>query len=335
MQLLPNPDEEFQCYKKKDTIINLNPDYISKLIDDCKRQLIQGNPVIKLSSPIKIFGSINGQYNDLMRYFCLFGRPSELKGDIECVDYLFLGNFSGRGAFSLETLCLLLAMRTKFNGRFHLLRGNQEDKEIAKICGLEEECREKLKEDTTQPNSIFNKLCDLFEYLPLVAIINNQIACIHSGVGNNSLDLNEVKKLIFPISVKDCPAAKEILWNIPTPNNNENESINSITKKYRNQTYNTNLVVEFLKKNKLKMIIRSHDICDMGLSKCFGDRVMTIFSSTNYCGIYKNSGATLFIKKSYDIQTKKLTCEDNIAVWQKSDWSKTEYPPSPKRNYAK
>ena len=34
----------------------------------------------------KIYGSINGQYNDLMRDFSFFGRPSELKGDIECVD---------------------------------------------------------------------------------------------------------------------------------------------------------------------------------------------------------------------------------------------------------
>ena len=36
--------------------------------------------VIKLRSPVKIFGKINGKYNDLMRYFSLFGRPSKLRG---------------------------------------------------------------------------------------------------------------------------------------------------------------------------------------------------------------------------------------------------------------
>ena len=337
LQLLPNPDEDYQYYKKNETIINLNVDYISKLIDDCKKQLTNNSasPVIKLRSPIKIFGSINGQYNDLMRYFSLFGRPSELKGDIECVDYLFLGNFTGRGAFSLETICLLLALRTKFNGHFHLLRGNQEDLEVSRCYGLGEECKEKLKENINDPNSIFQKLCNLFEYLPLVAIVNNQIACMHSGIGRSSLNLNDVKKLKFPISVKDCLPAQEILWNTPAPINSENDPTNNFTKKYRNQAYGANAVTEFLKMNKLKMIIRSHDVCDMGISKCYGDRVITIFSSTNYCGFYKNTGAMLFIKKSYEIQPKILTCEEKIAVWQKDDWSKTEYPPSPKRTYAK
>ena len=82
-----------------------------------------------------------------MRYFSLFGRPSELKGDIESIDYLFLGNFTNRGAFSLETVCLLLALKVKYNGHFHLLRGNQEDLEMSKLYGLAEECKEKLKED--------------------------------------------------------------------------------------------------------------------------------------------------------------------------------------------
>ena len=67
--------------------------------------------LIKLRSPIKIFGSIDGQYNDLMRYFNFWGRPSDLKGDIECFEYLFLGNVVNRGMFNLETLCLLLALK--------------------------------------------------------------------------------------------------------------------------------------------------------------------------------------------------------------------------------
>ena len=127
LQLLPNPDEEYTYYKKNANIIVLDKNFISNLINEALGQLKNSSPLIKLRSPVKIFGSINGQYNDLMRYFSLFGRPSELKGDIECVDYLFLGNFTNRGAFSLETVCLLLALKVKYNGHFHLLRGNQED----------------------------------------------------------------------------------------------------------------------------------------------------------------------------------------------------------------
>ena len=113
LQLLPNPDEEYTYYKKNSTIISLDKNYIINLINEALTQFKASSPLIKLRSPVKIFGSINGQYNDLMRYFSLFGRPSELKGDIECVDYLFLGNFTNRGAFSLETICLLLALIKK------------------------------------------------------------------------------------------------------------------------------------------------------------------------------------------------------------------------------
>ena len=333
LQLLPNPDEEYTYYKKNSNIILLEKTYITNLINEALTQLKASSPLIKLRSPVKIFGSINGQYNDLMRYFTLFGRPSELKGDIECVDYLFLGNFTNRGAFSLETICLLLALKIKYNGHFHLLRGNQEDLEISKLYGLADECKEKLKEDINQPTSIFQRLCALFEYLPLAAVINNQIICVHSGISKNGFSLNEIQRLKLPINVKNCQIAKDILWNTPS-GGNENTFNKNLPSEFKPDHFNAITVDSFLKNNNLKMIIRSHDVCEKGINNCFGDRVITIFSSTNYCGVYQNAGALIFIKKSYEIQPKILTCEENIAVWQ-TDWSKTNYPPSPIRSFQK
>ena len=333
LQLLPNPDEEYTYYKKYANIILLDKTYVTNLINEALNQLKASSPLIKLRSPVKIFGSINGQYNDLMRYFSLFGRPSESKGDIESVDYLFLGNFTNRGAFSLETVCLLLALKIKYNGHFHLLRGNQEDLDMSKLYGLADECKEKLKEDISQPNSIFQQLCNLFEYLPLAAVVNNQIFCVHSGIGKSGLFLNDIQRLKFPIKVKSCEIAKDLLWN--TPNINDNIPFNkNLPIEYKPEKFDSNGLDNFLKNNKLKMIIRSHDVIQKGISNCFGDRVLTIFSSTNYCGVYQNAGALIFIKKSYEIQPKILTCEENIAVWQ-NDWSKTIYPPSPIRNFPK
>ena len=308
LQLLPNPDEEYTYYKKNANIIVLDKNYISNLINEALGQLKASSPLIKLRSPVKIFGSINGQYNDLMRYFSLFGRP-------------------------LETICLLLALKIKYNGHFHLLRGNMEDLEVSKLYGLGDECKEKLKEDITQPNSIFNQLCNLFEYLPLAAVINNQIFCVHNGISKNGLFLNEIQRLKFPIQVKSCQIAKDILWN--SPSLNDNIMFNKLLPiEYKPEQFNSNSLDNFLKNNKLKMIIRSHDVCQKGISNCFGDRVLTIFSSTNYCGIYQNAGALIFIKKSYEIQPKILTCEENIAVWQ-TDWNKSNCPPSPMRNFQK
>ena len=91
--------------------------------------------VLKVDAPVKVFGDIHGQYIDLMRFFDLWGTPDE-NGDIESYDYLFLGNYVDRGNHSLETICLLMALKIKFPDKIHLLRGNHEDKWINNAFGF-------------------------------------------------------------------------------------------------------------------------------------------------------------------------------------------------------
>ncbi len=51
-----------------------------------------------------------------MRFFDLWGCPTDgnKNGDIESFDYLYLGDFVDRGSHSLETICLLLALKIKY-----------------------------------------------------------------------------------------------------------------------------------------------------------------------------------------------------------------------------
>jgi protein phosphatase len=114
LQLMPLP-EQFVPLKMSDRPIILNREYISNLISQCKDLMITLPTLLRLKYPIKIFGTLNGQYNDLIRYFNFWGRPHEHKGDIESVEYLFLGNFVNRGAFSIEVLCLLMALKVVDN----------------------------------------------------------------------------------------------------------------------------------------------------------------------------------------------------------------------------
>lgn len=68
--------------------------------------------VLTLTAPVKIFGDLHGQFGDLMRLFSEYGSPSTA-GDIAYIDYLFLGDYVDRGAFSLETIALLLALKVR------------------------------------------------------------------------------------------------------------------------------------------------------------------------------------------------------------------------------
>jgi hypothetical protein len=98
--------------------------------------------ILKVSAPVKVFGDIHGQYIDLMNFFTKWGCPNEgPNGDIMSNDYLFLGDFVDRGNLSLETICLLMALKVKYPDQIHLIRGNHEDILINSGFGFQGECQ--------------------------------------------------------------------------------------------------------------------------------------------------------------------------------------------------
>ena len=112
-------DRQF-IFKKEDII---------SLTNECM-DIVRCQPnVLRVRVPVKVFGDFHGQYQDMMRFFDLWRGPIESSrgGDIESYDYLFLGDYIDRGDNSLETICLLMALKVKFPTQIHLLRGNHED----------------------------------------------------------------------------------------------------------------------------------------------------------------------------------------------------------------
>jgi hypothetical protein len=100
-----------------------------------------------------------------MRFFDIWKMPNDNsdKADISGFDYLFLGNYVDRGAYSLETVCLMMAIKLKFPKQIFLLRGNHEDRNVNKYLGFGEECTKRLGEDINNPNSVFAKVNDMFD----------------------------------------------------------------------------------------------------------------------------------------------------------------------------
>ena len=47
-----------------------------------------------------------------------------------------------------------------------------------------DECQERLYEDPLAEDSVWNKINEFFEWLPLCAVIEDKIVCVHGGIGS-------------------------------------------------------------------------------------------------------------------------------------------------------
>ena len=282
------------------------------LADSCLAILKSQPIVLEVRAPVKVFGDVHGQYQDLMRFFDLWGSPTDHgNGDIEANDYLFLGDYVDRGSNSLETVCLLIALKVRYPDQIHLLRGNHEDRLINNVFGFGEECANRLGEDVASPTSVYSKLNLLFDWLPLAATIDNKILCLHGGIGQALKELQQVRQLERPLEVVHEAISPEeqllvdILWSDPTDNDEETGIQNNYIRD-PNQTGNIvkfgpDIVEDFLQRNKLMMILRAHECVMDGFERFAGGSLITIFSATDYCHKYKNAGALLFINRKYEI----------------------------------
>lgn len=88
---------------------------IDCLINEAFKVFSRDSTVLNLKTPVKVFGNLNGQYNDLMRSFESYNHPSDdtSMGDIHVMQYIFLGDICDRGLYSLEIILLIFALKVK------------------------------------------------------------------------------------------------------------------------------------------------------------------------------------------------------------------------------
>mmetsp|Transcript_76336 Transcript_76336/g.210721 ORF Transcript_76336/g.210721 Transcript_76336/m.210721 type:complete len:854 (+) Transcript_76336:129-2690(+) len=315
---------------------------VAQLCDQVLEILKGQDMMLKLRAPIKVYGDIHGQYLDLMRLFARYKAPLEGEnGDIDSMDYLFLGDFVDRGSFSLETVCLLFALKVRYPTQIHLIRGNHEDPTINAIYGFRDECRRRLKEETEDPDSCWNKFNRAFEYLPVGAIIEDRILCLHGGIGGSLNVVGEISSMGRPLHVAQIPQTPfeqritDLLWSDPS----DNDSVTGVTTNETRDPDGTGRIVkfgpdrveEFLHRNEpLSMIIRAHECVMDGFERFANGRLITVFSATDYCGHHKNAGALLFVRRDLTIVPKLIyPMERTLNTWD--PMSMERRPPTPPR----
>ena len=328
---------------EEDSTFCLDIETVMNLIDQCMK-IVQEQPmVLKVEAPVKVFGDIHGQYQDLMRFFDLFSAPIQGPGgDIDGLDYIFLGDYVDRGTHSLETICLLMALKIKYPNQIHLLRGNHEDRWINSVFGFETELCDRLRDDIDNP-VIFTKFNDFFDFLPLAAIINDEVLCLHGGIGSSINSLSDIEKIQRPLEVihevtnADQQLVVDILWSDPTdsdietgiqPNSTRDPTgVGNIVK------FGPDRVEEFLKGNNLTLILRAHECVMDGFERFAGGSLITVFSATDYCGKHKNAGAILILGKDFKINPKLIYPQEcPNKNWDNGEEALKLRPPTPPRN---
>lgn len=306
-----------------DIRFNLKREMVAKLCDEVEKILEDEPVLIHLKAPLKIYGNLNGQMGDLMKLFEHFGMPcdSQLQGDIEGFTYLFLGDYVDLGRYSVEVICLLLSLKLKYPDGIYLLRGHHEDRAINRMFGLGEECARKFNEDIDEKDSIFFRLNRIFDLLPLAAVIEEKILCVHGGIGTTLNNISEIENMDKPIVItpntnnytKD-QIVLDLLYSDPVENELEN---NNKPNPDRNFLY-TNIkkfgidrLRSFIKENNLNFIIRSHECCKDGFERFSNDSLMTVFSAMDYCGKGGNAASVLIVKKNLEVIPKIVYPNEN------------------------
>ncbi|XP_067002286.1 uncharacterized protein [Anabrus simplex] len=270
--------------KKTDKQVNLAEWQVKQLCLSTREIFLEQPMLLELEAPVNIVGDIHGQYEDLLRHFDKLGYPP-------LANYLFLGDYVDRGKNSLEVICLLLAYKLKYPNNFFLLRGNHECASINRVYGFYDECKRRYSV------KLWKTFTDLFNCLPVAALIEGTIFCMHGGLSPQLVDLSEIRKIPRPIDVPDSGLVCDLLWGDPA------EGVNGWAQNDRGVSYifGSDVVRHFLERHDCSLIVRAHQVVEDGYQFFAQRSMLTLFSAPNYCGEFDNAGAVLGVSED-------LTC---------------------------
>ncbi len=129
---------------------------------------------------------------------------------------------------------------------------------------------------------------DLFDYLTLACIIDDEVFCVHGGI---SPKLRELDDLRLIDRVKEIPhdgLVCDIMWSDPEEIQGWKESARGAGYLFGSDVFQT-----FMRKNGLRTMVRAHQLVMEGYKEMFNENLITIWSAPNYCYRCGNVAAIL------------------------------------------
>jgi serine/threonine-protein phosphatase 2A catalytic subunit len=246
------------------------------LTEKAKEVLIEESNVQPVRCPITVCGDVHGQLYDLIELFRIGGMSPD-------TNYLFMGDYVDRGYYSVETASLLVCLKLRYPDRVYILRGNHESRQITQVYGFYDECVRKYGNA-----NVWKMFTDLFDYLPLTALIENQIFCLHGGLSPSIDTLDHIHQLDRLQEVPHEGPMCDLLWSDPDDRRGW-----GISPRGAGYTFGNDISEMFNHRNGLTLVSRAHQLVMDGYNWSHGMNVVTIFSAPNYCYRCGNQAAIM------------------------------------------
>jgi protein phosphatase len=254
--------------------------------------------VMDLRAPFYVIGDIHGNIFDLVRILIHASLPPRSR-------FLFLGDYVDRGEYSIEVVTLLFSLVISFPEHVFLLRGNHEFESMNATYGFSSEVTSQYP--TKQLYDVFN---EVFRWMPLVAILNEQIFCVHGGIAPHAKNIAQLRKIKRPLASYDVEFVSDLVWSDPCQEcKTFDESARGLGVQFGAKT-----LKEFLDLFKMKVMLRAHQCVQSGIARFggnYGDLLYTIFSCSRYEG-QPNRCGLIFIDQHLQIELFSLPPFDQI-----------------------
>ena len=283
--------------------VKLSEREVISVIDKVYPIIEKEESMIELEPPLYICGDIHGQFYDLLRVFEILKYPPESK-------FLFLGDYVDRGKRSLECILLLLCLKIKYPSRIFLLRGNHESANINRMYGFYDECKRKVS------LRIYKKFCNLFNILPITALVGEKILCMHGGLAYDLKNIDQLKTIKRPTEIPEAGLLCDLVWSDP----DESLYFDFCTNKERGISvcFSKKKVEEFTKENDLDLICRAHQVVEEGFQFFANMKLITVFTAPNYMEEFDNNGGILEVNED-------MICSLHVLKPDKSNISKKRW----------
>ncbi len=250
-------------------------------------EIIKREPnLLELKAPLYVVGDIHGQYDDLLRIFNTTGLPPKH-------NFLFLGDYVDRGDYSIEVMSLLFSLKIKYPDRVFMIRGNHECESVNKNYGFYQECKERYK---YQGNNTWKTINNTLSMLPLGALIDNKIFCVHGGLSPQLKQINQINRIKRGTKIPDEGLLCDLTWSDPGGHmadwQNSDRGVS--------YTFNKNVLSKFVEENDIDLVVRAHQVVDDGYEFFGNQKLVTVFSAPNYCGECGNCAAVLKIEPNLE-----------------------------------